>query len=295
MIISTIVGAGFATGAELITFFGDSTLPPILIATIVGVFLFMFMVILILNQNQKPPEWLVKIISFIFFVAMIAGIAELGGYIIAGIAVVFCLFIIWLGFEKAIVINKYCMGFTLLVLLIIAFANSDGTLARTNLPPTYVHTTFMALLYSAMNCFMLFAVFKSALKKRPRGEVICASVLAVLAISFFILIIFTAIRTHNTISVMPVLELNNSIFTWLAILLSIFTSMYVSMLNLSDTSSIHKKPVSIKLILVSIIAYILSFFGFKNVIGTFYPIIAIIMFIYVLKICFYSLFRRLHQ
>ena len=293
MIISSIVGAGFATGAELITFFGDSTLPPIVISIMVGVFLFLFMIVMIYGQKRKPPDWLVKAISFIFFVAMIAGITELSGPIIAAIAIIVCIIIIWLGFEKALFINKYCMGFTLVVLLLISFAYSGGTLARSNLPPNYINTAFMALLYAAMNCFMLFAVFRSALKKNTRSHVLAAAAIASLLISFFILIIFTAIRSHNISEIMPVLALNDSVFTWLAILLSIFTSMYVAMLNLTSTST--KCPVSIKLIASCIVAYALSFLGFKRIIGMFYPIVGFAMVIYVLTICFLSLKNYLRR
>jgi len=43
LILSAIVGAGFATGAELVTFFGDTGASPLIIAITVGVFLFLIM------------------------------------------------------------------------------------------------------------------------------------------------------------------------------------------------------------------------------------------------------------
>lgn len=286
MIISTVVGAGFATGAELMAFFGDSTLPPIVIATAVGVFLFAIMVVIAFNQHRTPPNWLISAISFIFLVAMIAGVSELSGPVTAAVATLLCVVVIWLGFEKAVTINKYIMGFALAVLFVVAIANFGETMARTNLKHNIFSTIWMTVLYASMNSFMLFAVFRTALQKRTRKEVLAAGGFAALVISFFILIILTAVRANNlNNAVMPVLELGKSWFVWLAILMCIVTSLYFAMLGTTAGENRQNK-VTKKLIVICGLAFTFSFMGFKKVIGVFYPIVGIAIIVYVLFVCF---------
>ena len=56
LIVSAVVGAGFATGAELMAFFGASALPPIAIAALVGVCLFVVMIALVFLQETTPSR-----------------------------------------------------------------------------------------------------------------------------------------------------------------------------------------------------------------------------------------------
>jgi len=298
MIISTIIGAGFATGAELIAFFGNSTLPPVAVALIVGVFLFAIMSIIAFNIERILPVWLIKSISFVFLVAMIAGTAELTGYAFAAFAIAACLVVIWVGFEKAVAINKYLMGFALIVLLFVALKNSNGILGRTNEAPNYSATLLMALLYSAMNCFMLFALFKEAGHKRTRSEILIAGGFSAIIVSFFVLVILTAVRTHNVAHLsMPLLGLSSSRFTWFAILICIITSMYFAILGIATNKNKKCTHISAHLIALCTAAWCLSFFGFKKVVSVFYPIVGLVMIIYVLFVSFlwwksYSVYRR---
>jgi len=279
IIVSSIFGAGFATGAELVTFFGNDN--PLLVSVLVGLFLFGFMAALIFAGKHKLPMWLVRGISFVFLVAMIAATVNMAGFIVAMMSVIVCLIIINLGFESALRINKYIMGAALAVLFVVAVSNFEFHLGERL-------QVGNALLYAGMNSFLLVAIFAVARKKFTRQQLLIASIVASVCISVFVFVILSAVQPYSY-AVMPILELNNSYIVWLAVFVSVFTSMYVAMLgvNVEDKHS-----------WIYGVALVVSLLGFKKIIGLFYPIIGAAMILYVLVICVLklnSVFRRIRE
>lgn len=273
MIISAVVGAGFATGAELLAFFGTSTLPPIWIAILVGIFLFCLMSALL----YLPVRFSKKIfapIFFIFFVAMTAGITELAGPVTAAIAVITSVLIVWIGFEKMLTANKLLMGFALVVLLVIVVTNLGETLPRSNLAPDILKTAGSALLYAGMNCCLLPGIFAQTKTTLSRKDLFVCVIVSVITISFFVLLLLTVIRGQNATSApMPILAIADNIIVRFAVLVCILTSMFAALFNLRSET----KKSAVTLSVIGALGYFLSFLGFTKVIGIFYPIVGIMM------------------
>jgi len=277
MIISAVVGAGFATGAELIAFFGASALPPLLIALFVGVLLFGVMMALIYVRVRFSKK-LFAPIFFVFFVAMTAGITELAGPVAAAVAVVISILIVLFGFEKMLTANKILMGFALAVLLFLVVSNLGGTMPRSNLPANVFGAMGSALLYAGMNCCILPAIFKEAKKKYSRKELLVSVLVATVVIMFFVLIILTAIKSNNVAgAVMPILALSNSFVVRLAVFICILTSMFATLFNLGGASSKTTRRGVLRLVGIGVLGYAASFLGFTKVIGIFYPIVGVVM------------------
>jgi uncharacterized membrane protein YkvI len=270
MIISAVVGAGFATGAELIAFFGATSLPPIVIAFFVGIFLFCVMAVMVCLP-MKLSKKIFAPIFFIFFVAMTAGIAELVGPIAAAIAVMISILIVWFGFERMLGANKILMGFALVVLSVLVVANLGGTLPVSQAPVNAFGTIGSALLYAGMNCCLLPAIFVEAKRKCSRKDLLLSVIVATVVITFFVFVILTAIRVNNVAgAAMPILALSNSFIVRLAVFICILTSMFATLFNLQT----QKK---IPLLGIGALGYFISFLGFTKVIGIFYPIVGVVM------------------
>lgn len=295
LIITAIIGAGFATGAELQAFFGGSALPPIMIALFVGVFLLAIMLIF-LKASQKDENAgklktvLFKALYYLFYVAMIAGIAELSGQATAILAIILCIAIVRFGFERLLIVNYILTITVLVVLLWIGGTNVSGSALPASFS-SFGGTMLAALLYAGMNCSMMEQLFRTARKQFKQKEIILAIVFAVCVVSFFVMLLLTAIRTSNVGTAMPVLALNDNFITRAVIFFAVLSSMYVALFNLAGEQKAQKNNLPI-LIGVSAIAYICSLFGFTEIIGTFYPVVGAIMILYALWIVISSFLKR---
>lgn len=293
MIISAVVGAGFATGAELVAFFGSSALPPIAIAAVVATLLIGLMTALLYLPN-KLKRWLFTPIFFIFFVAMTAGVTELAGPAASAVAVIISVLIVLFGFEKMLAANKVLMGFALVVLFAVVLKNFSGTMAKSNLPTNEWKTMWSALLYAGMNCCLLPGIFAEAKKKFSCKELLFGCFAAAVTIGFFVLLILTAVRVNGVSNAtMPILALSGSIIVRIAVLICILTSMFAALFNMVPSKSAGATTLTSRnnvllLCLVGAVGYGLSFLGFTKVIGVFYPITGIMMIGFILfSFCLY--------
>jgi len=279
LIISSIIGAGFATGAELISFFGSSGLHPLAIAILVGFFLFVniFLIYTLDSRGHKPPPLLFAPIYFVFFIAMTAGIAQIAGIIASIVALALSIMIVVFGFDKLLFLNKFIMAFVLVTILIITIPNIHTTYITTT-EPNISRALLSTIIYSGLNSCMLFPIFSKAQKKYNRKQIKIAIVLSVSIISFYIYLILSSISDGTA---MPILALSNNFFVLSTIFLSIFTSQVIALFNISEATSSKKSNFIEKLILFSMITFILSLFGFSQIITYAYPAIAIFMIIYI--------------
>ena len=287
MIISAVVGAGFATGAELIAFFGTSTLPPAMIAVLVGVLLFCVMTALV-YLPLRMPRWIFAPVFFVFFVAMAAGVTELAGPVASAIAVVLSVMIVWFGFEHMIFANKILMAFALAVLAGVVIANLGAPVTKSGLPLNTGFTAGLALFYAGMNCCMLPAVFDELQKTHSRRKLLLSILAASVVIALFVFLILTAIYANGVKSAaMPVLALSDSALSNLAVFICILTSMFAALFNIFPSGSKTIK----KLSGTAALGFAASFLGFTKVVRIFYPVVGVVMIVYII----FSFFRLVLQ
>jgi uncharacterized membrane protein YkvI len=306
LIISSIIGAGFATGAELVSFFGRSALSPFVIGLIAGALFFAIMSALVLAQPrgnnsqkiQRNSNRLFAPVAFVFYTAMIAGISEISGHLAGLFAVTICVLIVWFGFEKLLFINKFLTVFILAVLLVVTIPHQIGIVTTPIDSFGTLRTIGAGILYAGMNCCLLEVIIKAALKKWTLRQVLSSCAIASATLSVFVILLLTAIRNTDTAATaMPILHISSSILTTAAIFVSILTSMFGALLNIAHTEKRQKSLWF--LICVSIIAYICSLLGFSNVISIGYPIMGAVMIFYVLRLLYcsyrHSLLHRNHR
>ena len=310
LIISAIIGAGFATGAELQSFFGDANLPPAVIAAVVGLFLYLVITVVIElgYRDFMPNNYIFVPIYFIFFVALTAGMGQIAGRASAAVALVLCVFIIMFGFGKLVRFNKWIMVFVLVTILVVSLPHALDSAATPIGSGGHPWSILgVALIYAGMNSSALFPLIRKTRERFTKGEAHLANLLAVSVIMLFITMILAAIR--GTQAVMPVVALNPSFFVVAAVFLSIFTSMMITLFNIEQSVFKNRKPQeagpvearfvnkpiqdtavkrkvslprALRLLAVCALAFGGSLLGFSRIIDIFYPLIGGFMIFYLL-------------
>ncbi|MCL2850911.1 MAG: hypothetical protein FWE01_00935 [Firmicutes bacterium] len=283
LVVSSIIGAGFATGAELSGFFGSSSVHPILIALMIGLMLVVIcgLVLWLCDRGFNPPKWIFMPVYFVFFVAMTAGVVSLGGIITGLVALGLCIVIVLFGFDRLIQFNKYIIIFVLFTLVLVTLprAANVGEIEYGN---RGLFSSFgMVLLYAGLNTCMLFPLVKKAREKLSSKQVMISFAVASAVIAIFVFIILLAIHDVQS-EVMPILAIRRNLFTISAVLLSVFTSMFIALFNLHESGNTIKNQIPntqnkmypvLKLVTISAFAFAVSMIGFSNVIGWFYPVV----------------------
>jgi len=292
LIVSTIIGAGFATGAELVAFFGTSGLPPWVIAIIIGVFLFAIMAGLVFlgNSRQHPVvRHVFTAVYFAIFIVMTAGFAQMGGILATLLGLGFCMAVVLFGFEKLLFVNKYLMYFVLAILLHASISNLGKI---PSVAPAQVwRTVGSGLVYAGLNCCLLEAVLSKALERERRSRVLASCAIASALIAVLAGLILTAIKSQGITAALPILALSDNFVTRAAVMVCVLTSMFICLFNVSKNTT--NRPYF--LVLLCLCAFGLSFFGFKDILGVVYPVIGGLMVCYVGCLCGVRCFSRIRR
>lgn len=285
LVISAIVGAGFATGAELITFFGDTGLHPVVISAMVAVFSVIIMAVLLYARKRptKSTRYLFTTIYLAVFIVMTAGLKSLSGTLATVLALGFCCLVVFWGLGGVLRVNKYLMYFVLAILVFTCVTS----LFKPSIPtdvctrPNIIMGVGKALLYSGLNCCILERVFLELRERNSARRVFMACVWAMIVIACMVTLILSAINHLSVRAEMPILELSNNIITKTAVFFCILTSMMICLYTIAcDLANQPKARVSWS-VLFCCAAFGFSFLGFKSILGIVYPAIGVFMLLYV--------------
>ena len=291
LIISSVIGAGFATGAELIAFFGHTNMHPVMISVLFSavMLLLIWMIVRSTPDNIKESDvhtnkYIFVPIYFIFFTALTAGVTSLSGWMASIVALSACIVVVLFGFERLLAFNKYIMAFVLVILLAATIPN-QGLMPIQLYPPHVWRTVLMAILYAGMNCCILDAVITRAKAKWSNKDIMIASTFAIAVVALLATLILTAVRSNGTTADMPIIELAPGSITRIAVLLCVFTSQFVCLFNVSNLSGVvnkNQRTQGFILIGLCTVAFALSFFGFVRIIGALYPAVGAITIAYII-------------
>ncbi len=288
--LSALIGAGLASGKEVVVFLGNANLFSIILCgVLIGAFSYPFIYLgiksngnttsLIFHKNEYVGTIVMRIINFVFLGAMLSGAESLlqqtlgihyGGFIIA----VLTLIIFQFGDNFIKGLNSLTTPLVLVFLIVLyCFKNTSIT---------GNYTLKYPLLYASMNTTCAGVYAGNFCKELKRHDALFIGVIIASFISIFLVIVRSLIiGVENTeIPIYSVAkDTNLTILGGLVVMISILTSC-VSSLRLASS----KKPMSP--FIVTAFALILSFFGFGNVVKFLYPVIGVIgLIILVLAIC----------
>ena len=309
-IIGALIGAGFASGQELYSFFyiyGTNGIYGIIVTSfLVTILVYKILKIIYTNEiknydtflgifikNKKITQitnLILNILLLVTFYIMIAGFGayfeqEIGLNKIIGslILVIMCFFVFQTSVEGVIKISKYLVPILILAIIIIGLTNllTFTTLDTTNIIAYKTNWLLSSIIYSSYNIILLIPVLIS-LKKQIKREkdikyiaIISGGIIAILAIIIYTLLMRIDIDISELeMPIVYVIRIFYSKFKTIyafIILVSIFTTAISIGTGLLQNLNKKGKSYTQFVIFLCITSLIISNFGFSNLVKNVYP------------------------
>jgi len=307
------VGAGFASGREIVSFFGDY--PSIFIAPIVGAVFFLGCILFlsvglkVKAHNITQANLLIMgnkhIVADIFL--LFNGVVMLGGMLAAMnslfdmvlplsplyavLAGVLCAVLVARGLKGLLKSNAILMPIVVIIMIVTSvLAITRGGSGGGDRPIFFAPTLFnfpMILIYMSMNMMLASTVLVSVHTFSKR-QIVTASTIASITMTCLMGVLIWALNSSSDyLTPMPLLSMAMTsgavlfYFALAAIAVSIFTSMMTAMVGLDS----WLKPVVggkwYSIVLVLIAGLILSMLGFETVVAFLYPVIGLLGLVYI--------------
>lgn len=319
LLVGAIVGAGFASGREILSFFGGT--PSILIAPVVGAVFFLGSVLflsigrVVKASNITQANLLImgnKHIAADIFL-LFNGVIILGGklaamnslfrmvlpdvpFVYAIAAGLLCAVLVARGLNGLLKSNAVLTPLVIVIMVIICVAAimrtgivGDAAVIEDGGEPGFFRVPFsfsMIMIYMSMN-MMLASTVLTTIHTFSKKQVVWASAIASVIVAGLMAVLILALNSANYNVAMPLILMAQNggaaLFyaAFIAIALSVFTSMMTAMIGLNS----WLRPITggkwYSILLVLIAGLILSMLGFENVIAFLYPVIGVIGFVYI--------------
>lgn len=304
LIVGTVIGAGFASGKEVVAFFGAE--PNLFVALIAGVLVFgcstLFLFVgrrvkkndigevngVVFGKLRPVADVFMLFNSMIVLGAMLAGTDSLAAELInirplASIILgLICAVVAVRGISGVIKANAVLVPIMTVFLAVCCILALDFPFRASSA----VITPYSVVLYVSMNMILGGGVLTTVNDLSPR-EILLASSVASLIISGLLTVIMGALRSCSAAHAeMPMLLIalksgKPMYFICLPIIAaSIFTTMLSAFKSLYDymVSFIKHKVIAAGIVLIA--GLLVGAFGFSSVVGTLYPIVGAIGILY---------------
>ncbi|MCI8413544.1 MAG: hypothetical protein HFE47_05580 [Clostridia bacterium] len=308
LIVGTMIGAGFCSGREIVSFFGSGI--SIAVAPLCGVCIFVVCVLFLsigsavreksfdkvnsalLGKFHVIADVFLLVNNLIVLSAMIAGLNSLVRPVIAFpvcgiIAAVVCAVIASKGAKGMLDCNFLIVPFIIVSIAAVCFSGLGSGELHTSLGNFRLRVIPIGIVYVSMN-MMLASTVLTTLGELTRKQIVLGSLIAAGSITVLLLLLITALNcTGNYAAEMPILEISAGGGKWLYVLLCIVTgvSIFTTMLTaVGGLLGYMKNKVAGKVFnaaLVIIAGSILSFLGFTRVVDLFYPLVGVFGLIYI--------------
>lgn len=298
VIFGMIVGAGFASGNEIVVYFsrfGNISYVYIIIASIL---LFIALLFLMMHgkniakriENSKFLILMTIIISVVFSSSMYAGIDNLLAYFpkfwhvfLMLFVLLLCLFVTIKGIGGLEKFNLFLMPvLAILFLICLCFAAGNST----NFIITNEHAfagVIFSPLYVALNTSMSVFVLAKQGEKLSKKQAIFACLFSVLLLSFFLLFgNYVLLKNPESfVSEMPILFIVKDnfcvfIFEFFVILVGCFSTLISLCFTLKNSFKKILKNNYFGIFLSVFLPYFICGVGFSRIISFFYPICSVL-------------------
>ncbi len=320
LILGTIIGAGFASGKEITTFFTVFGYYSFLSLPIIffGFYFCIYKLLLIGSKNKienidqlnyiifKKENKLVKIFTFISFIiissTMISGLRqslEVSTFIFDFIfTIIIILFLFFLIDKNLKYLNIICMAtipITLIIITIICFINFNGL---DNVVTSYiVLLPYNSVTYVTRNVFLCYFVISSSSYQLSRSQCKLISFLSSFVLcTIMAVMIFSGLANPTIISdSIPMLSLaknHDVLYIIYAVLIEFAIMTTLISTTITVKSFFHFRTKILNSICAVILCTTCSFFEFDLLIKYFYPIIGIFGAYLILFLMFPNLFLQ---
>lgn len=308
LIVGTVIGAGFASGAEIVSFFGKVGISP-LCAVICGIAVFGCCVLfLYLGAKNKPKdvgELNVKIAGKLHIVCdvfllvnalivtagMLAAFNSIGDTIFDFFPVYALAFglvavvIVSKGIGGVIKVNAVALPVVIVTMLIVCCLSLNHASLDCDF---FRFKPLTGLIYVSMNMILACSALTSV-HTLSKKEIIVSSALAALVVTALMTCIILALNsTGDFYTALPTLDMAKNISPILfglmlaAMSVSVFTTLLTSMNCLTDYAQGVIKNRKIAALAVLIVGLFLANLGFEKVVTLLYPVIGCAGLFYIL-------------
>lgn len=323
VVVGSIVGAGFASGKEIASFFGGSGFWSIAFVLLVGALFFCcFFLFAKIGKMLKPnsisdinkavfgktyvvADLLCITSAFITLSSMLAGCDSLGsivfgqGYNFCYISIAFAMIVavlITFGIGWIYKVNNILIPIVLTLIFVVGVAflifvpKQNVSAENINFMP--FSTLLSCFLYVAMNVFANIFIIAKSSQNVNKKKFAVASILTSVILSLFIVLILICILLGGDkifLSDMPMLNVAYSINNVFGVVYSIVMSLaiFTTICNAAYTIQMWLNNFIPNKFLCSVITLVVGFafsrFGFSTIVEVFYPLEGI--FAFVLIVC----------
>ncbi len=301
LIVGTIIGAGFASGKEISSFFGKAS-PLVAIIVGVGIFLLCYLFCTIGSiykshdfgeVNQKMfgklhvmTDIILLLNSLIVLSGMLSGMNSLLNPILSIapaysiLSGVLCAVIVATGINGLLKSNSVIVPFIILFIALVCCFN----IGSVSWQPFELLTLPTSIIYVCMN-IMLACTVLTTVDEKPK-TVFWASLIAALIMTALMLLIILTLNSRDVSSDMPLIAIaaNTSKVLYYIAVAAVGTSIFTTMMTALSGLSSWLAPLTgerFAVIASLILGLTLSNLGFSNVVSYLYPVIGIVGFIYV--------------
>lgn len=317
LIVGTVIGAGFASGAEIASFFGVSAINPInalfcALLTFGGCALFLFLGSrfkpkdigglngLVVGKARPVLDGFLLMNSLIVLAGMLAAFDSMGKAVVG-----FPMFSLLFGVLAAIIVTRGIGGLiklntvvlpgVIVILIVVCAMSINGGAVQFDFLSVRPLTS---VVYVSMNLILAAGALISVRDLKPK-EILCSSGIAAFIIGVLMCLIILALNSADFTSALPTLDMakaiNPVLFFLAAISMSasIFTTLLTAMNCLTDYAAGIVKSRPLAAFCVLAVGLMLSVLGFERVVGALYPVIGGLGVAYVLlNIIFFIRTRR---
>jgi len=312
LIVSSVIGAGFASGREIISFFGSPT--SIIIAPLIAIGVFGLSALFLfigskLNTNSLTTvntallgkahfagDIFLLINALIVLSAMFAGFNALGNIFLPWpvifplIAGVLCVLIVYTGTKGLLKVNRFLMPIVIISLIAVSIAsmlNRDSSIGGGDSSFNFRTVGFL-ILYLSMNMLLASTVL-TTMGKITKKEVFISSALGGIFLGVLMLFLIIALNRYDVsgaelpfLYIAGQMHLSLYIIVVVVLAISILTTMFIAMNSLVTWLNNFFKNRFYSAILVLLVAISLSNLGFSGVVSFLYPIIGVLGLIYII-------------
>lgn len=309
LIVGTMIGAGFCSGREIVSFFGSGV--SVFVAPLCGALIFLVCVLfltigakireksfdkvnaVLLGKYHFIADIFLLVNNMIVLSAMIAGLNSLMRPVLpfpvfGAIAAVVCALIACKGAKGMLDCNFIVVPVIIVALAAVCFGGLETGMLSTSLGVLRARIFPVGIVYVSMN-MMLASTVLTTLGDLTRKQIIWGSLIASVSITALLALIITALNcTGNYSAEMPILEISADGGKWLYVILSIVTgiSIFTTMLTAVGglTGYLRGKAGGnvFNSALVVVSGTVLSFLGFTRVVSLFYPVVGIVGIFYII-------------
>ncbi len=306
LIIGTIIGAGFASGRELVSFFGNRISP--FTAVLCGLAIFALSVVfLFIGSKLKSTnvsevnrrlagrahvvvDSFLLVNNFIVLAGMLAGMDSLGNLVVkispvwSIVSGALCVFVVCRGVKGLLNCNSIVVPLIIVSLIFVCAVSAVGGGAP--IKEFESKTLLTLVVYVCMN-MMLASTVLTTMGEMSKKQIFISSGIAAAFMTVLILLLILALNNNPLQSSdMPVLEMARKIspiafgLILVVIAVSIFTTMLTAMSGLTAWFSSVFGSRIYSSVFVLLLALALSNLGFSNVVSYLYPVIGVLGVVY---------------